>query len=203
MSTYQAVSLTTAQWELEVKNPAKVFDLELVIAKCKENHRPSQERLYKHYYSKLFFVAKRYIQDEEDTMEVFNNSMLKVFNNLDTLPDYDRFDFWVKRVVINTALDFLRVRKRLNEYYKPMEETHTRTISADDTNEGYNHEFLISVVESLTPRKQLVFKLFAIEGYSHREIAEQLDITESNSKLILHDARKDLKKKLEKIGFER
>ena len=188
---------------LSRQNSTVVFDIEEIIQKCKEGHKPSQERLYMYYHAKLFLVAKRYITDEEDSMEVFNNSMLKVFNNLASITEYERIDFWVKKIVVNTALDFLRVRKRLNEHYKPMEDVHTRTLSADETGEGINHEFLISVVESLTPRKALVFKLFAIEGYSHKEIAEQLDITENNSKLILHEARKDLKEKLHKIGFDR
>ncbi|MFN3951557.1 MAG: RNA polymerase sigma factor [Thermaurantimonas sp.] len=157
-----------------------------------------QEDIYKYVYRKMYPVAYRYVNNHDDAIEIFNNSMVKVFQHIKNLDEYDKVENWIKKIIINTALDFLRVSKRHRSRMQPIhDELRTLTDSAS-TDGMYEYDYLIKLVNMLPARKREVFMLFAIEGYSHKEIAEVMGISESNSKLLLFEARKFLQSKLKK-----
>ena len=157
-----------------------------------------QEDIYKYVYRKMYPIAYRYVNDHDDAIEIFNTSMVKVFHHIKNLDEYDKVENWIKKIIINTALDFLRVSKRYRSQIQPINDE-LRTLADSASTDGmYEYDYLIKLVNLLPVRKREVFMLFAIEGYSHKEIAEALGISESNSKLLLFEARKFLQSKLKK-----
>lgn len=158
-----------------------------------------QEDIYKYVYRKMYPTAYRYVNDHDDALEIFNSSMVKVFKHITSLDDYEKVENWIKKIIINTALDFLRLNKRYRKQVQPINDE-LRTVPDSTSTDGiFEYEYLINLVHQLPPRKREVFILFAIEGYSHKEIAEALGISESNSKLLLFEARKFLQDKLKKV----
>lgn len=157
-----------------------------------------QEDIYKYIYRKMYPVAYRYVNDHDDAIEIFNTSMVKVFQHIKNLDQYDKVENWIKKIIINTALDFLRVNKRYRSQIQPINDE-LRTVADSTSTDGmHEYDYLIKLVHLLPIRKREVFMLFAIEGYSHKEIAETLSISEANSKLLLFEARKFLQSKLKK-----
>lgn len=158
----------------------------------------AEEEIYKYIYKKQYAIAYRYANNHDDAIEIFNSAMVKVFKHIKSLDDYEKIENWIKKIIINTALDFIRTNKRHKNNLQPIEEE-LRTLPDPIAADGaFEYDYLIRLVQQLPERKRMVFMLYAIEGYSHKEIAEVLHISESNSKLLLHEARKFLQSKLKK-----
>lgn len=169
------------------------------IAGLSRGNSKSEEELYKYSYRKFYSVVLRYISNHDDAVEVFNTAMIKVFRHINTLEDYEKVESWIRKVIVNTALDSLRANKKNKEYFQPLDDAVRKIADHNTAPEGeYDYKYLINLVHQLPERRRIVFMLFAIEGFSHKEIAEALGITEGNSKLLLHEARKMLQQKLKK-----
>ncbi|MGK0639249.1 RNA polymerase sigma factor [Schleiferia thermophila] len=169
------------------------------IAGLSRGNSKSEEELYKYSYKKFYSVVLRYIPNHDDALEVFNTAMIKVFRHINTLEDYEKVESWIRKVIVNTALDSLRANKKNKEFFQPMDDAIRKIADHNTAPEvEYDYKYLINLVHQLPERRRMVFMLFAIEGFSHKEIAEALGITEGNSKLLLHEARKMLQQKLKK-----
>lgn len=167
-----------------------------LLKECRKNSRIAQSEVYRLCYSEAMKVAMRYTQHNDEALEVMNSSFLKAFLYIQEFKgDENNFFGWLKRIIINKALDHLR---RNVKYEKNVNldvvEGHTTT---DEFSMDYDN--IISLIQRLPSRTAAVFNLFAIEGYSHKEISEMLNITEANSKYHLHTARKSLQEWLFKI----
>jgi RNA polymerase sigma-70 factor (ECF subfamily) len=160
-----------------------------LIEACKNNTRTAQSEVYRLCYSEAIKVAMRYTRNNDEALEVINSSFLKAFMHInDFKGDESNIFGWLKRIIINKALDHLRSNEK---YSRNVDiELAIAEVSEDDFSSHY--ETIISLIQKLPSRTATVFNLFAIEGYSHKEIAEMLNITESNSKYHLHAARKSL-----------
>ena len=165
-----------------------------LINGCIRRQRGAQKQLYDMYSATMYGTCCRYIKDTMAAEDVLVVAFTKVFENIDKYRGEGSFEGWVKRIVINEALIHLR-KQRSMFVVTELEE------SLPDTESDGNYDFLeqedlMSMIDQLSPGYRNVFNLFAIDGYSHKEIAEKLGISESTSKSQLNRARSVLQKLL-------
>ena len=173
-----------------------------IIAGCRKKNRAIQEHLYKVYYSLFLKVCARYAKNMQDAEQLLNDGFLKIFTQIDKYGNTGSFEGWMKRVVVNTCLDYLR-----STYLKEEMTMHVNAIQPEETNlsvtnEGMEHiEFreLVNMIQTLPSMTRTVFNLFVFEGFNHKEISEQLDISEGTSHWHVHQARNVLQKKIIKV----
>lgn len=143
----------------------------------------------------MLAIVRRYIKDEEEALDVVNQGFVKVFQKIDQYHFGNSFEGWCKRIIINTALDHLRSTKR----YRDLFSFDTILPSHQVFNDGVNSlsiKELMSLIDTISPISKLVFNMFAIDGYSHKEISEELGISVGTSKWHLSSARKQIQAKL-------
>ena len=161
------------------------------ITGCIKNDRRAQEALYKAYYRAMISLCLRYTGNSEDAVEVLNNGFFKVFKNIQ---QYDRkrgsLYTWIRILIINSCLDFIKQKEKI-ESGKELEEGMDVAIPAGVL-EKLEADELLSMIRRLPPASAAVFNLFAIEGFSHKEIAAMMRISEGTSKWHLSEARKKL-----------
>ena len=166
-----------------------------IIRGCRQNDRKAQEALYKAYYKAMVTICLRYTRNEEDAVEVLNNGFLKVFKNIQRYdPAQASLYTWIRTIVVNSCLDFIRKKNRIEQRYELNEgvEVHVpaEVISRMKIGE------LLSLVRSLPPATAAVFNLYVIEGFNHKEIGSLLGISDGTSKWHLSEARKQLQLKI-------
>lgn len=169
-----------------------------VLAGCLRNQRQSQELLYKQFYGYAMSICLRYTRTREEALDVLNDSFLKVFTKLDQYNPELPFKAWLRRILINTALD--QYRQSVQHYYhddisQVADQVSTATADAQSQ---LAYEELLAMISQLSPAYRTVFNLYVIDGYSHDEIAEQLGISVGTSKSNLARARENLRMMLQK-----
>lgn len=165
-----------------------------LIKDCKKGVRKAQKALYEKYSAKMLSICCRYLKNEAEAEDVMVTALMKVFKHLDSYQGKGSFEGWIRRIVVNEALTALRKKKNTyfeeieNADYYPEYQLTESHLEADD---------LLKMVANLPTGYRTVFNLYAIEGYSHKEIAEQLNISVSTSKSQLNRARNLLKKTIQ------
>lgn len=169
-----------------------------LIDSCKAGNRVAQERLYKLYYPKMMSMVKRYtnIHQYHLAEEILNNGFLKVFQKIDTYKFQGSFEGWVRRVIYHSIFDYIRQNMKYTEKVVFVEKDETVNT---DLAAGMHYDELMKLVQELTETTRTVFNLYVIDGYSHKEIGENLSISEGTSKWHLFEARRVLKIKIEKL----
>lgn len=170
-------------------------NLDDIIRQCVEGNRQAQQELYKRYYSKMMGICYRYSNNAEDAKDLLQDGFVKVFSNLKKYNFKGSFEGWIRRIMVNTAIDFYRKNKNVffvNDEDGYILET-TKTESAASIYSQFGVEEIMTAIQSLTPVYQTVFNLYAIEGYQHKEIAKKLNISEGTSKSNLSKAKRNLK----------
>ena len=167
---------------------------EQLIAGCLKGDKLSQKDLYDRYSRKMFGVCLRYCNNREDAEEVLQEGLLKVFHKLADFKKEGALESWIKRIIINTALDFYRRNKNKQ---RETEWQDNITISIEPLTELKTKE-LLQVIQNLPLGFRTVFNLYAIEGYNHGEIAGMLNISEGTSKSQYSRARQHLMSMIEK-----
>jgi RNA polymerase sigma factor (sigma-70 family) len=168
-----------------------------IINGCKNGDRKAQEQLYKNYYRAMISLCLRYTKNEDDAVEVLNTGFLKVFNNIQRYgPEQASLYTWIRTIVINSCLDFIKAKQRL-EQHQQLDEALDVHIPAETVTRMTAAE-LLQLVRQLPPATQAVFNLYVIEGYSHKEIGELLKISEGTSKWHLSEARKSLQQMIKR-----
>lgn len=171
----------------------KEDQLQHIVNNCIKRDIKAQETLYKHFYGYAMSICLMYSNNKEDAVEVLNDGFLKVFKNLDHQKKMGSLRAWIRRIMVNTAIDRLRKdKKQLN--HLPLEKAY-QAISTMDSDDSYAQEIL-RMVQDLSPAIRTVFNLYVIEGYSHKEISEKLHITESTSRAHLSEANKQLRSQI-------
>lgn len=173
-----------------------------IIKGCRKQDRACQEYLYKKYYSLFLKICARYAKDMEDAEQLMNDGFLRIFTKIDSYENTGSFEGWMKRIVVNTCLDYLR-----SSYLKTsMMMNFNINMVAEQTmstrNDGIGKmEFreLLKHIQTLPVVTRTVFNLFVFEGYSHGEIAGMLEISEGTSYWHVHQARKQLQKKINSV----
>ena len=173
-----------------------------IIKGCQENHRACQEQLYRHYYSLFLKICVRYAKNMEDAEQLLNDGFLRIFKNISSFKNTGSFEGWMKRVMINTCLDYLK-SKQLKDSLKVnsnivVEETNIAL--STDALRRLEFKDLVAMIQTLPPSSKTVFNLYVFEGFSHKEIGAMLEISENTSSWHLHNARHNLQKRLKKTN---
>lgn len=169
-----------------------------LIKGCLAGKRSAQNRLFDKYAPKMLGVCYRYAQTEHDAEDIMQDGFVKIFANLEKFRRESSLETWMKRVMINTALNFLKATQRLR-----MEaDIEVAENNADFSINQYHtidSQLLMQCIQTLPAGYRVVLNMFAIEGFSHKEIAEELNITESTSRSQFARAKMLLQKKLDTI----
>lgn len=162
--------------------------LEDIIEGCKKGKRRSQEMLYQHYSGKMYAVCLYYAGNKTEAEDFLHNGFIKVFQNIKQYKAKGVFDAWMRKIFMHTALEKYREKKQL---YISHDKEDVQMLESDqeDALSKISAADLINLIQELSPAYRLVFNLFAIEGYSHKEISEMLSISEGTSKSNLSRAR--------------
>ncbi len=166
-----------------------------LIEDCLKGNRTAQRTLYDTYAGKMMAVCLRYCKERETAKDLLHDGFVKVFTHLDSFKGGGSFEGWIRRIMVNTALEHLRKQK--DEGYS-MDVDEARSLSSDDIGamEQMQVEELIQLIQKLPDTYRTTFNLFVVEGYSHKEIAEAMNITESSSRVYLTRARQLLQQML-------
>lgn len=164
-----------------------------LIKKAAKQHRDAQRQLYEKHAPKMLSVCRQYIRDVHFAEEVMLSGFLKVFMNLHTFKFEGSFEGWIRRIMIRESISFLRKEKEV--FFTEDVQKYTEA-SWDHINIELEVEQIQELIDSLPNGYRMVFVLYAIEGYKHKEIASMLGIAESTSKTQLFKARKVLQQKV-------
>jgi RNA polymerase sigma-70 factor (ECF subfamily) len=167
---------------------------------CLKQDREAQKKLYQLYYGYAMSICVRYSKDAEEAREVLNDGFLKVFTRLSQYNQQKPFKGWLRRIMINTALD--NYRHNLKHYHLLDIEAAKPAAVTFDVEQQLSYQELITLVQGLSPAYRAVFNLYVIDGYTHEEIAEELGIAVGTSKSNLAKARANLREALKKTGID-
>nr|WP_294898396.1 RNA polymerase sigma factor [uncultured Pedobacter sp.] len=174
------------------------YTLEDLAKGCQNGNRQSQELLYKTTSSKMLGICMRYAKDQFEAEDMMQTGFVKVFKKLSDYRGEGSFEGWMRRIMVNTSIEYYRKNLRsLNVV--DIDETHEQQASVSFDMSNINVKDLMRLIQNLSNGYRLVFNMYAIEGYSHKEIAEQLGITEGASKSQLSRARAILKEQVLKL----
>ena len=173
-------------------------ELSQLIADCKKGQRRAMHRLFKTYYGSLFTVCMRYAHCYEDAQDMVNEGFVKIFAGLESYQPTGSFEAWMKTIMVNTALDYLR------KYRNPAETVHYDDVTDEvlthhDENEALSKlstDELMQLIQQLPQMSRTVFNLYVFEDMPHAEIAKMLNIKEGTSHWHLNFARTKLKEAL-------
>lgn len=165
-----------------------------ILSLCKKGDRLAQKRLFDSLASKMLPLCKRYMGDDQRAQDVLQEGFITLFTKLDAYEGSGSFEGWARRIFVNTALMQLRKQGTLME--KGID--NFETVGTEDSRIAHNldYEHLIKLIGDLPPGFRTVFNLYVIEGFSHKEIAQALGISENTSRSQLQRARMLLQKRL-------
>lgn len=169
----------------------------LVINGCLNEERWAQKALYESFYGRMLGVCMRYSNNSEDARDILNEGFIKVFRYLHRYKIGTSLDSWIRRIMINTSIDYYR--KELRHRTEDLEYAEYKAAQGADAVSMYTAKEILEVVQQLPPSYRAVFNLYAIEGYAHKEVGEMLGITESTSRSNLVKARTKLKDLLKNL----
>ena len=170
-----------------------ISDEELIIG-CLKDKRDFQEVLYRKYADQMYSVVVMYAKDADDAADILQESFIHVFRKLDTFRFESPLGAWIRRIVVNKALEYFRKEKRKKEFIEDISTQDSPII--DGILDQINTKEIVRLVNDLPAKAAMILKLYAIEGYQHNEIASMLEISEGTSKSQLNRARTLLKQKL-------
>lgn len=173
-----------------------IFDEQELINQCLQNDRYAQEMLFNHHYDDLYALAMRYLGDHHDTEDAIINSFARVYKNLSgfTFQGKGSLGKWIRTILINESIRILKKRNTLRFENESFQKD-VRSMQPDGLQQLHNADIIL-LIEQLPAGYRTVFNLFIIEGYSHKEIASMLGISENTSKSQLSKARNQLIQKL-------
>lgn len=168
-----------------------------MIAGCLAEERWAQKQLYEKHYGKMMGICLRYSNNSEDAKDILNEGFIKAFRYLHRYQIGTSLEGWIRRIMINTSIDFYR--KAIRHRTEDIEYASSAPATGEDAISSYSAKEILSVIQTLPPSYRAVFNLYAIEGFSHKEVAEQLGISESTSRSNLVKARTKLKALLQDL----
>lgn len=174
-----------------------------ILKSCARDDRKAINLLYEYAFKILMPICFRYNNNEEDARASFNAGFIKILKGLERIEEEINFDAWSKRIMVNALIDEYRKNKKYNSRITRSDsEAELDYYSAGHNNDAVSnlgYENIMMLVKELPVTTAHVFNLYVIEGYSHREISDQLDMSEGTSKWHLSTARKMLREKLDKL----
>lgn len=167
-----------------------------IIQQIKKNDRKVILRLYEHTFNVLMSTAVRYKSNREDQMAIVNSAFMKIIDSIDQYKVGSNYFSWSKRIVSNTVIDDFRKNKSYKALFNAEIDETADTVTRDFTPEAYKEmevEEVQQILDQLPPATKITFNLFAIDGYSYKEIAEELNVGYETVKWHVKEARKRLK----------
>ncbi|HPD94973.1 MAG: sigma-70 family RNA polymerase sigma factor [Bacteroidales bacterium] len=164
-----------------------------LIKKVIKGDRNAQHTLYNTYSAKMYGVCLRYLANPEIARDILHDGFIKVFSSIKTFRGNGSLEGWILRIMVNTALEYIRRSK--NNFKVDIDEA--KTLEAINNTEGPDYQMLLKIIAELPQQYRTVFNLYAIEEYTHAEIAEMLGISESTSKSNYSRAKAILRVRLE------
>ncbi|HEY4800029.1 MAG TPA: RNA polymerase sigma factor, partial [Bacteroidia bacterium] len=179
-------------------NDSSKEEIQKILEGCIRGERKSQQVLYMMFYGKMLGVCLRYSKDPDDARDILQDGFVKAFLNLKNFGASGSFEGWLRRIMVNTAIDFYRKSKQsvvfANSEYVEANGSDMKEESDGELNyEGINTNEIMEAIQKLSPAYRTVFNMYVVDGYSHKEIAEQLGISEGTSKSNLSKAKMNLK----------
>jgi len=171
---------------ISLENQERAF-----IEACIARERWAQKQLYEDHYTLLMGVCLRYSNNQDDALDILHEGFIKILNNIHKYQPGTSLIAWMRRIIVNTAIDYYRMQTRRRT--EDLETAFTVQSNDPDSLSLLTVQEIIKCIQRLSPAYRSVFNLYVIEGYSHKEIAELLEITESTSRSNLVKARSKLK----------
>lgn len=162
-----------------------------LIKACVRQERWAQKLLYEDYYGRMMGVCLRYANSEDDALDILHEGFIKVFRHIGKYQPGTSLFAWIRRIMVNTAIDYYR--KNIRRRTESIEQAYDVSSGEPDAISQCTEREILEAVQKLSPAYRTVFNLYVIEGYSHKEIAMALEITESTSRSNLVKARTKLK----------
>lgn len=168
---------------------------------CRKGNPRAQRKLFKHFYSTVMAICMRYAGNSDEADDMLNDGFLKVFSNLDKYEDTGSFEGWMKRVVRNAALDYRRKYDKKVDLVDidEVSDSQMADYHVNDAISRMSSQEMVNLIQQLPPVTRVVFNLFVFEGFSHAEIAQQLNISENTSAWHVNNARTRLKNAIKSI----
>lgn len=167
--------------------------LNKLILRCAKNDRIAQKEIYQLFAGKLFSICLKYSKNKQEAQDNFQDGFVTIFDKIDTYNFKGSFEGWLKRVMINTILLKYRKKSVLNIVTEEIPDE----VVVDVDDDEISLDFLLELIKDLPERYRMVFNLYVLDGFSHKEIAKMLKIAEGTSKSNLARARMILKRRIE------
>lgn len=177
------------------------MNLEEIIEGCLGKNASAQKKLYDYLSPRMMGVCMRYSNSVEEAEDILQDGFIKLFDKIETFGGIGSFEGWARRLFVNTALDALRKKKKY-QFDQSIDDVSYMLNSNDYIEEGLAANDLLKILQTIPVGYRTVFNLYAIEGYSHKEIAEQLSITVSTSKSQYSRAKSLLRDIIEKLELK-
>ena len=169
------------------------MSLKQLIENCKINNTKAQGELYKLFSGKLFAICLKYSRNYAEAEDNLQDAFLTIFNKIEQYKDKGSFEGWIKRITVNTALQ----RYRTEKVFDIINENTIEDVELEVDDDTVSIDYLLKIIQELPDRYRLVFNLYVLDGYSHKNIADMLEINIGTSKSNLSRARLILKQTIE------
>jgi len=165
----------------------QIFSESDLIEGCKRGDRKMQHELYNRFAPKMYGVCLRYAGNAEEAEDILQEGFIKIFNKINSYRGEGSFEGWIRRIFVNTAIEHFRKKT----YLQPITETEENTVEGKYLSvlDNLAEKDIIQLVQQLSPGYRTVFNMYVVEGYSHKQIAEMLGISEGTSKSQLSRAK--------------
>jgi RNA polymerase sigma factor (sigma-70 family) len=167
-----------------------------ILEGCLKHDKRSQKMLFEKYSGMLMGICIRYATDIPEAEDILQESLLKIFINIREYSGEGSFTGWMRRIVINTAITYYHKNLK-HKHYVEIEELYSSEVGEDIPDSRFTSDELQKVLDQLPPGYKVIFNLYAVEGYKHKEIAEMLDIDINTSKSQYSRARSFIRKRLD------
>lgn len=185
---------------LKLKFNMKVINLHQeeneIIQLAIENNRQAQQLIYNKFSPKMLSVCRQYIKDLQNAEDLMITAFMKVFTNLKKFENKGSFEGWIRRIMVNECISYIRVNKKVSF----LEDTYYKEESFNNIESNFSVNEIQFLIDNLPDGYKMIFNLYAIEGYKHQEIASMLGINEGTSKSQLSHARKMLQEQITKLN---
>jgi RNA polymerase sigma-70 factor (ECF subfamily) len=170
------------------------MDEDKLIKACISEDKSAQKALYERYSAKMYFVCLRYARHQMEAQDMLQDGFVKVYDNLESFRSNGSFEGWIRRIMVNTALNHCR-KQSFKQEQIGLEDYQDKVVSSKAVS-NLSEQELLKLIQQLPDGYRIVFNLYVIEGYSHKEIGEKLGVSESTSRSQLAKSRKWMQKVL-------
>jgi len=169
------------------------LSLDQLIKQCKKSELKAQEQLYRLFSGKLFSVCLKYSRNKTEAEDNLQDSFITIFDKIGQYKFKGSFEGWMRRITVNTVMQ----KYRAQDVYDIVNENAIEAVEVEVDEEGLSMDVLLNIVQELPDRYRMVFNLYVLDGYSHKEIGKMMGISDGTSKSNLARARNILKEKIE------